>query len=592
MSSRRSKAKADKPASPAAPRQAKPQDANYKKHEADLINLANKAKANTWDKKALQQTYIAFKALTLIALLATYSSVSQLALSPVYGSIPSAIYHYKLTIAGCFIGWSTNVILNDNLPIKTEEILPIYALTIPAIQAILYGFSDQLGPRWGPVVTEALTLGPVTILSAATIADYLTQIEIGWLPSSIAESLPGIASWGILRLAEKEVAGFLSSHVGTAFVYTRLGLELVLAGLYTIFAPSRWVLLALPALFHTAFLNPHVQTTTAMASLQEALTAQNITLIDRQESVTGYISVIENSAIGWRLMRCDHSLLGGEWVYIRGVPIPVKEPVYSVFLMLEAVRLVETEVPVADKNAKALVIGLGVGTTPTALVDHGINTTVVEIDPVVHDFAVKHFGLRENNPAVLEDAVSYTTKLVKEAPETYDYIVHDVFTGGAEPVDLFTLEFLQGLNSLLKPEGVIAINYAGDFRLPAPKVVVRTILEVFPACRVFRESAADEETADKQGQDFINTVIFCRKIDAPLTFRPAVEADFLKTRGRAIYLEPKFEVDVQELLGAQDEWGILRKNRTEMMAEWHVTSATGHWRIMRQVVPPRVWELW
>lgn len=101
--------------------------------------------------------------------------------------------------------------------------------------------------------------------------------------------------------------------------------------------------------------------------------------------------------------------------------------------------------------------GLGVGTTPTALVDHGINTTVVEIDPVVHDFAVKHFGLRENNPAVLEDAVSYTTKLVKEAPETYDYIVHDVFTGGAEPVDLFTLEFLQGLNSLLKPEGVIAI---------------------------------------------------------------------------------------------------------------------------------------
>jgi hypothetical protein len=35
--------------------------------------------------------------------------------------------------------------------------------------------------------------------------------------------------------------------------------------------------------------------------------------------------------------------------------------------------------------------------------------------------------------------------------------VHDVFTGGAEPVDLFTLEFLQSLGRVLKPNGVIAI---------------------------------------------------------------------------------------------------------------------------------------
>jgi spermidine synthase len=101
--------------------------------------------------------------------------------------------------------------------------------------------------------------------------------------------------------------------------------------------------------------------------------------------------------------------------------------------------------------------GLGIGTTPTALVRHGIDTTVVEIDPVVYKFAVEYFDLQTNNPPVLEDAVSYTAQLAKDAPESFDYIVHDVFTGGAEPVDLFTLEFLQGLSTLLKPEGVIAI---------------------------------------------------------------------------------------------------------------------------------------
>jgi spermidine synthase len=101
--------------------------------------------------------------------------------------------------------------------------------------------------------------------------------------------------------------------------------------------------------------------------------------------------------------------------------------------------------------------GLGVGTTPSALVSHGINTTVVEMDPVVYEFAVKYFDLKENNSPVLQDAVSYTAELAKTAPMTYDYIVHDVFTGGAEPVDLFTVEFLEGLFALLKPEGTVAI---------------------------------------------------------------------------------------------------------------------------------------
>lgn len=39
----------------------------------------------------------------------------------------------------------------------------------------------------------------------------------------------------------------------------------------------------------------------------------------------------------------------------------------------------------------------------------------------------------------------------------YDYIIHDVFTGGAEPVELFTEEFLRGLSDSLSIDGVIAI---------------------------------------------------------------------------------------------------------------------------------------
>jgi spermidine synthase len=100
--------------------------------------------------------------------------------------------------------------------------------------------------------------------------------------------------------------------------------------------------------------------------------------------------------------------------------------------------------------------GLGVGTSATALITHGINTTIVEIDPVVYEFAQQYFGLPPNHTAVLEDAVTFVAAAQRHGPR-YNYIIHDVFTGGAEPAALFTVDFIAGLRDLLLPNGVIAI---------------------------------------------------------------------------------------------------------------------------------------
>lgn len=88
---------------------------------------------------------------------------------------------------------------------------------------------------------------------------------------------------------------------------------------------------------------------------------------------------------------------------------------------------------------------------------HGIPTTIVEIDPVVYNFALKYFDLPSNHTPVIADAVSYVDDVRAAGNTTFDYIVHDVFTGGAEPVELFTLEFMHGLSTLLNEDGVIAI---------------------------------------------------------------------------------------------------------------------------------------
>lgn len=76
---------------------------------------------------------------------------------------------------------------------------------------------------------------------------------------------------------------------------------------------------------------------------------------------------------------------------------------------------------------------------------------------MVHEFASKYFQLPSNHTPVIADAVTYTQNLVNKTDSKFDYVVHDVFTGGAEPVPLFTLEFLQNLDALLKPNGVVAI---------------------------------------------------------------------------------------------------------------------------------------
>lgn len=331
-----------------------PEGFTPERFERELKDLAAKAKEDTWTRRAAKQTSIYLKTALILGLLGVASSVSQLNLSPVYGSIPSAVTHAPVIMAGCFVGWAFNLFLRDVLPLPASQLIPIISLNVPAIQYLAGGFSDRLGCWWGPLVTETLTLFPLAVFSAACVADQLEDADLSKLPSFVAEAAPGLCSWSFFRLAERIANENLQALIGSAFWFTRVGLELVLASIYAVFSPSKYLVLAIPALLHTAVLNTHVMTPMATASLNSTLAAQNWTLLERKESLTGYISILENLGQGFRVMRCDHSLLGGEWVRIQGQK--VSEPIYGVFVMLEAVRLIQRETPLADADAKALVV--------------------------------------------------------------------------------------------------------------------------------------------------------------------------------------------------------------------------------------------
>lgn len=327
--------------------------------EKELKNLAAKAKDETWAKNATEQLRPFVKSAVLLTLVAVYSNVSELALSPVYGSIPASIWHSKLVMAACFVGWSTNLWLGRSLPVKPHLLLPVVAIYIPTVQFYLFKLSGTFTASWGTLITEALTLFPLLVISVACTANQLEAADFGFLPGFIRDAAPGLGSYAFFKSVEGLSGSAIQSFVGKSFFFTRLGLQSVLAACYSLFAPSKLLLYTIPALLHTSFLNSHVQTSLGTQTLNSTLNANGWILLDRKESVTGYISVIESLTEGYRLLRCDHSLLGGEWVKFKDGQFAgnkVAEPIYGVFAMLEAVRLVQVPKPVPDNKAKAFVM--------------------------------------------------------------------------------------------------------------------------------------------------------------------------------------------------------------------------------------------
>ncbi|KAL5357577.1 S-adenosyl-L-methionine-dependent methyltransferase [Aspergillus floccosus] len=532
--------------------------------------------------------------IALLVLVAFSSPLFALTLAPVYGTAPTHIFHgYGVGIAA-LIGWFLKDQIDRVTGGRAVYLLPAMAFWVPTIQYFLSQQSLALGNPIGPLFTDILAFYPLVLLSVACGFKLLQRgLHLAQHGDLVSEHVPLLGSYVIYSIGESLGKFIISRCLGSAFFFSRVGLQLFIAALYSAAIPSKLLVLAIPSILFSFTSNVHLQTGRATAALNAALNDEGYALVARKDSSTGYIAVLDNLEDGFRVMRCDHSLLGGQWIKEHRTYKPtLKDPIYAVFTMLEAVRLVETDhgEPRVDANSKALVIGLGVGTTPSALITHGIETTIVEIDPVVHKFAMDYFHLPSNHIAAIEDAASFVKRAQESAnPAQYDYIVHDVFTGGAEPVELFTLEFLQGLNSLLKDDGVIAINYAGDISIYPAALTVRTILAVFPSCRIFREDVASEDNVE-----FTNMVVFCKKSSAtPLQFRDPVPADFLGSKFRESYLMPKHEIDPARFRTVEKGGrSVLVAKETGRLDKYQDRGALEHWQIMRKVVPDAVWENW
>jgi hypothetical protein len=109
------------------------------------------------------------------------------------------------------------------------------------------------------------------------------------------------------------------------------------------------------------------------------------------------------------------------------------------------------------------VIGLGTGTV-AAYGNAGDSVQFYEINPLVEPLARRWFTFLHDSPAQIRVALGDARlSLAAEAPQGFNVIVVDAFSGDAIPVHLLTREALALYRRHMQPDGVVAFHVSNQY---------------------------------------------------------------------------------------------------------------------------------
>jgi SAM-dependent methyltransferase len=109
------------------------------------------------------------------------------------------------------------------------------------------------------------------------------------------------------------------------------------------------------------------------------------------------------------------------------------------------------------------ILGLGCGTLLTYS-RPGDVVRIYEINPLVLDLARREFTYIADAPARVETALGDGRLLLeREAPQNFDILVMDAFSGDSVPVHLITREAFRTYFRHLRPGGILAVNISNRY---------------------------------------------------------------------------------------------------------------------------------
>ncbi len=154
-------------------------------------------------------------------------------------------------------------------------------------------------------------------------------------------------------------------------------------------------------------------------------------------------------------------------------------------------------------RANVLVIGLAGGMTASLLMKYEMSVDCVDLDPAIIQLARDYFQFKGD--AVAADGRRY----LEQCEKLYDFCVMDTYSGDRFPFYLAGVEVFRAARNVLKPGGVVVMNFIGAPTGQAFAALYKTLGQVFPHLRAIRgEHGDDVQTITVFASD--NEVIFNR----------------------------------------------------------------------------------
>jgi SAM-dependent methyltransferase len=411
--------------------------------------------------------------------------------------------------------------------------------------------AERLGPRSGALISAAVLFAPSLVALGMTgpIAVRLATRDLRAAGRNVG-SIYAVSTAGSL-VATLVIGFWVVPAFETDQILTGTATVLILLGAGSLARRGRRSALALvfvPAL---------------ASAIPKPSLPSGLDVLARSQSLLGLVEVIDDRNRGVRFLRADHSIIGAEFTRDHS-------PGFAFIHLLESVRFLR------PRATNMLEVGLGIGSLPMVLGRRGIKADIVEIDPAVVRFAQQYFGFSTRGEIHVEDARTF----LRLTDQRYDLIVHDTFTGGTTPDHLLSLEVLKRIHELLRPGGVLALNFVGYADGPQAEgtwAVARTVRAVFSKVRMFGDGPPQANPGEAR-----NLVFFAS--DAAIEFNVPQNADF---DGPAC----------EQVLRAFQGWempnlepdGPVITDAHNPLARLQLPIAEAHFAAMNKLLPVEVW---
>lgn len=380
----------------------------------------------------------------------------------------------SVTMIALALGYYWGGFLTDRYSkLRLAHIVMLAALAtvlIPFFSGPVMQLTNSLGIRGGAFLS-ALLLFTIPLTALAMVGPFVIKLateDLQGLGRSVG-SVYAVSTLGSV-IATLMLGFYLLPVFGTRTIIFAVSVTLLALAIFLMFRDNQGFgksLSSLPLII-TAILIGAMAANGHAKSMQ---TGKGFKVLHEEESVYGWVRVVDDQRYGVRLLLSDSSVLSAMSLNTGQTLLG-----YQSFIGL---------LPVFRPEAhNALLIGLGGGHIARDLKSKGLDTDTIEIDPAVADASLKYFNFKPTGDFIVGDGRYEIQKLQKH----YDFIIHDCFTGGTEPTHMLTVEMLRQLRDQLSERGVLALNYVGFTRgegTQAVASVYKTLKEVLPNIQVF-----------------------------------------------------------------------------------------------------------